>query len=400
MGSKFSKGKQKNGKNKETKKALNIKDKEKKYAEWNMDNLKYINFNISKIELRAKIFSVGKNKESKLKIFPNGNILIHDDKDIRIFDPKILKPLFTFSFDHLDDVIILSNNSLLLKFFPNNISINTLQIMNFTKEKTELLKKIDIKCGNIIFDKKDVYNKEEYFLYVKKLNNNRILCYYFYKYLKKDKKILEHPDYGQRYFDPYYGKTPYKYNFMFYKYNNNDLILQYKDSHTLTYFRHNILPYEDSFFIYGNSSYANYSNPIVDLCFLNFYKNKKIKCIMDGYQGNEIEDCIIFKKKYLIILYFRTQIDKYFISDKDIIFISEYNSDYYINSLMKNRFNLISFEMERKEDKYLYLYFSELDENLRKIKEDRIILTDLDFKDISFYNNKLYILSNNCNIYY
>ena len=145
-----------------------------------MNNLKYNIFNFSKIELKSKIFSVNQNK---LKIFPNGNILFHDDKDIRIFDPKKLKSLFTFSFDHIDEVIILSNNSLLLKFFQNDISMNNLIIMNFSKEKIESLKKIDI-----ILEKNKKFGKEEYLLHVKKLNNNRIFSIIFIKIGKKTKK--------------------------------------------------------------------------------------------------------------------------------------------------------------------------------------------------------------------
>ena len=188
---------------------------------------------------------------------------------------------------------------------------------------------------------------------------------------------------------------------MFYEYKNNDLILEYKDIHTLTYFRHKILPHEDSFFIYGNSSYTASNETIVDLCFLNFYKNKKMNSIIDGVAYNQIQDCIIFKKKYLIVLYHLKIIKKYYISDKDISLISEYNTDYHVDLLMKNKFNLIYFRWERKkEDKYLYLYFSEVNENFQKIKEERIILKDLYFNNISFYNNKLYVLKNNCSIYY
>ena len=252
MGSKFSKRKHKKGKYKEIEKPLENEEKEKEPSKLIVGDLKCNDFNISKIRLRTRIFSVCKY-ESKLKIFPNGNILIHDDKDIRIFDPKILKPLFTFLFDKIINVIILSNNSLLLTLLSPNTLISTLQIMNFSKEKTEIIEK------NIyIYD-------GEYFLNSQKLINNIILCYY-YERIDSDEKNM--------YYAPYEGKRPYRYNFIFYRYKNNDLILEYKDSQILTSFEENILPYEDSFFLYGNSSYE-YCDIYIDLCFLYFYKIKK-----------------------------------------------------------------------------------------------------------------------------
>ena len=260
--------------------------------------------------------------------------------------------------------------------------------MNFSKENIKFMKIFYIKRKEIIFDKENFSFDDKLFLHVKKLNNNRILCYYF--------ECLESKD--NPYLDPYYGKCPYKYNFMFYKYNNKDLILEYQDIHTLTNFSQNILPYEDSFFLYGNSGYYFSSNSMVVLYFLYFYKNKKMNCLKDGIENNQIQNCIIFNKKYLIIL-LNDKIEKYIILDNDITFISEFN----INNadlLMENKYNIILMRKENKDYEYLYLYFLEVNENFQKTKEERIILTDFYFKDILFYNKKLYILSNNCSVYY
>ena len=260
--------------------------------------------------------------------------------------------------------------------------------MNFSKDNIKFMKIFYIKHNEIIFDKENFSFDDVLFLHVKKLNNNRILCYYY--------ECLERID--NRYLDPYYGKCPYKYNFMFYKYINNDLILEYQDIHTLTNFSQNILLYEDSFFLYGNSGYYFSSNSMVVLYFLYFYKNKKMNCLKDGIENNQIQNCIIFNKKYLIIL-LNDKIEKYIILDNDITFISEFN----INNadlLMENKYNIILMRKENKDYEYLYLYFLEVNENFQKTKEERIILTDFYFKDILFYNKKLYILSNNCSVYY
>ena len=111
MGSNSSKRKHKNGKYKKIENSLENKEKKKNNSKIgnSLENKEKEYFDVSKIELRTKIFSVGENVESKLTIFPNGNILIHDEENIKIFDKKKLKPIFTFSIIDLYDVIILSN---------------------------------------------------------------------------------------------------------------------------------------------------------------------------------------------------------------------------------------------------------------------------------------------------
>ena len=102
---------------------------------------------------------------------------------------------------------------------------------------------------------------------------------------------------------------------------NNDLILKYEESHILYYFEHNVLPYEDKFVFYGNSNYCYYSNPMVDICFLYFYRNKMMNCLIDGIEHEKINNCIIFDGKYLIVHLFK-KIKKYLILNDNISSVS------------------------------------------------------------------------------
>ena len=373
-------------------------EKDKDNSKRNIEKLKHKNFDISKIELKSKILSLNDNlvRTAKLDIFPNGNILFSDYKTIRIYDSKILRPLFTFTIENVEDIIILSNNTLLLLIYSFETSLNTLKIFNFSKEKTEFKKIIDItiKSYNNMtkgFDDDFLY-ENEYILGIKELNNNYVLSYYLESTEIKDDNFINFREYG---ISSDVGRTPYKYYFMFYKYNDNDLILKYEDSHELCYFEHNVLPYEDAFFFYGNSNYCYYSNPAVDICFLYFYRNKKMNCLIDGIEHEIINNCIIFDEKYLIIHFFG-KVKKYLILNDNISSVSEYYKGF--NFLIYNQFNLIFIQIE-EVDKNKYLHLSEVDDNYKKIKEATILIGNDDAYK-ALYNKKLYLLSNNLNIYY
>ena len=164
---------------------LKRKQGKKDNSKKNIEKLKHKNFDISKIELKSKILSLYDddiNPIPKLDIFPNWNILYFDFQTLRIYDSKILRPLFTFTIKNVEDIIILSNNSLLLLIYSNETSLNTLKIFNFSKEKTEFKKVIDITINsynNMIKNVDDNFLYEnEYKLGIKKLNNNVILSYY------------------------------------------------------------------------------------------------------------------------------------------------------------------------------------------------------------------------------
>ena len=97
------------------------------------------------------------------------------------YDSKILRPLFSFTIENVEDIIILSNNSLLLLIYSYETSLNALKIFNFSKEKAEFKKIIDItiKWYNNITKNMDtdfLYENENQFA-IKKLNNNYILSY-------------------------------------------------------------------------------------------------------------------------------------------------------------------------------------------------------------------------------
>ena len=368
-------------------------EKDKDNSKRNIEKLKHKNFDISKIELKSKILSLNDNlvHNPKLDIFPNGNILFSDYKTIRIYDSKILRPLFTFTIENVEDIIILSNNTLLLLIYSFETSLNTLKIFNFSKEKTEFKKIIDItiKSYNNMtkgFDDDFLY-ENEYILGIKKLNNNYVLSYYLENTEIKDDNFREFRDFR---FSSNVGRTDYKYYFMFYKYNDNDLILQYEDNHKLYYFERNVLPYEDAFFFYGNSK-----NHMVDICFLYFYRNKKMNCLIDGVEHERINNCIIFDEKYLIVHFFE-KIKKYLILNDNISSVSEYSERF--NFLIYNQFNLIFIQIE-EVDKNKYLHLSEVDDNYKKIKEATILIGNDDAYK-ALYNKKLYLLSNNLNIYY
>ena len=72
---------------------LKSKQEEKNNSKKKIEKLKHKNFDISKIELKSKLFSIDDNlvQTSKLDIFPNGNILFFDFQTIRIYDSKILR---------------------------------------------------------------------------------------------------------------------------------------------------------------------------------------------------------------------------------------------------------------------------------------------------------------------
>ena len=82
-------------------------ERDKDNSKRNIEKLKHKNFDISKIELKSKILSLNDNlvRTAKLDIFPNGNILFSDYKTIRIYDSKILRPLFAFTIVALPNAI-------------------------------------------------------------------------------------------------------------------------------------------------------------------------------------------------------------------------------------------------------------------------------------------------------
>ena len=379
-------------------------EKDKDNSKRNIKKLKHKDFDISKIELKSKILSLNDNLVLSpiIDIFPNGNILFFDFKTIRIYDSKILRPLFAFTIENVKDIIILSNNTLLLLIYSYETSLNTLKIFNFSKGKTEFKKTIDITIksyNNVTKDIDDDFLYEnEHKLDIQKLNNNYILSYYLERTGIKDEYFIKFRDFD---ISPDVGRTPYKYYFMFYKYidNDNDLILKYEDSHELCYFEHDFLPYEDAFFFYGNSSYCYYSNPIVDICFLYFYRNKKMKCLIDGIEHERINRCIIFDEKYLIVQFYK-KIKKYLILNDNISSVSEYYEKYYegFNFLIYNQFNIIFIQIE-EVDKNKYMHLLEVDDNYKKIKEAKILIGN-DYVYKILYNKKLYLLTNNLNIYY
>ena len=122
--------KEKEEKNNLIKKSIE-KEKEKEYSEWNINYNKY--YNVSKMELKTKIFMNEMKNSFEFNIFPNGNILLIENNNIIIYDSKTFKPIFHFSFNNICDIIILSNNSLLIQSYKSDT--NEIQILNFSKDK-------------------------------------------------------------------------------------------------------------------------------------------------------------------------------------------------------------------------------------------------------------------------
>ena len=309
--------KEKEEKNNLIKKSLE-KEKEKEYSEWNINYNKY--YNVSKMELKTKIF-MNENKCSyEFNIFPNGNILLIENNNIIIYDSKTFKPIFHFPFNDICDIIILSNNSLLIQSYKSDT--NEIQILNFSKDKNEIIKVVDIEIHSSYIDLDNITNRV-----MNKLNNNVILfCY-------NENEDQDNNDFMN--FHNNNGITESTHHFMFYKYINNNLILEYKESLILKNFYKMFLPYEDSFFLYGN-----FTNSLqIDSYFLYYYKNKKMNILKDDIKDDAIYNCIIFNKKYLIVQH-ETKIEKYLIIDEGITLVSEYKVEN-VMLLMRNKFNLI-----------------------------------------------------------
>ncbi len=225
------KDKEKEEKNNLIKKSLE-KEKEKEYSEWNINYNKY--YNVSKMELKTKIF-MNENKCSyEFNIFPNGNILLIENNNIIIYDSKTFKPIFHFPFNDICDIIILSNNSLLIQSYKSDT--NEIQILNFSKDKNEIIKVVDIEIHSSYIDLDNITNRV-----MNKLNNNVILfCY-------NENEDQDNYDF-MNFHNNNNGITESTHHFMFYKYINNNLILEYKESLILKNFYKIFLPYEDSFF--------------------------------------------------------------------------------------------------------------------------------------------------------
>ena len=351
------------------------KEKEKEYSEWNINYNKY--YNVSKMELKTKIF-MNENKCSyEFNIFPNGNILLIENNNIIIYDSKTFKPIFHFPFNDICDIIILSNNSLLIQSYKSDT--NEIQILNFSKDKNEIIKVVDIEIHSSYIDLDNITNRV-----MNKLNNNVILFCYNENEDQDNYDLMNFHNNNN-------GITESTHHFMFYKYINNNLILEYKESLIIKNFYKIFLPYEDSFFLYGN-----FTNSLqIDSYFLYYYKNKKMNILKDDIEDDVIYNCIIFNKKYLIVQY-KTKIEKYFIIDEGIIFVSEYKVEN-VMYLMRNKFNLIIVSSKYLDINEEYLYFSEVDENYKTIKEE--IFSVGNFIKILFYKKRLYVFSNELSVY-
>ena len=117
--------------------------------------------------------------------------------------------------------------------------------------------------------------------------------------------------------------------------------------------------------------------------------------LKDDIEGDVIYNCIIFNKKYLIVQH-ETKIEKYLIIDEGITLVSEYKVEN-VMYLMRNKFNLIIVSSKYLDINEEYLYFSEVDENYKTIKEE--IFSVGNFIKILFYKKRLYVFSNELSVY-
>ena len=163
-----------------------------------------------------------------------------------IYKSKAFKPVFNYEDPLIKGIIILSNNSLLL-YYSEHYSI-----LNFPKS---------IKTTKMNF--KYEIEDEDSVSFIK-LKNKHILFSYIYKN-KDDLRTRDDPNKFYNY-----------YCFYVYDIKNSDLIRRHEDTQFLR-FRGNFLPYEKSFFYYGNDSYFYYSTLPWDYNFIYFYQKEKKK---------------------------------------------------------------------------------------------------------------------------
>ena len=239
MGTKNVKHSNKN--NNSSQKEIKKKYQKEKYYEWNMEYCNNFDLNNGKIELKTKINKNVKNFD----IFPNGNILIYDEEVLTIYKSKTFKPIFNYANNQIKNIIILSNNNLLLYCSEQDYY----SIFNISKTIKEI--KINFKYEI------DYINSISFV----KLNNNNILFYYTYR----NEKTMGY-------------RNAFFYYFCFYYYDKekSNLIKDYEDTQFLE-FRGNFLPYEKSFFYYGNDSLFVDSNITTYYTCIDFYHKKKKK---------------------------------------------------------------------------------------------------------------------------
>ena len=367
------------------------------------NNISNDNFAPSQMVLKAKIYKKIKN----FYIFPNGNILIFNNYFLSIYQSKTLKQLIKYENNNyiVGDIIILSNNTLLLFIYEGGADISS-------KNKFEdniNIKKLDSKEKE---EKQNYKPKEEYYVLLlkfsekgiesnKKINLNIELTEQNTKYIYRTIRIIKLNN--NRVLFLFLCGKDYNYYHIFYKYDNKKetLGLEYKDKYNLNHSLGLFLPYEETFFNYG-SILDIYSRRYMP--FMYFYKNKNyipLLCIIN--KKDKLNNCIIFNKKYLIAL-FAYSIEKYEIKEENILFISKFSfGDNCTKFIFKNEVNMIIVYQDKnyfesKEDNK-YLYFLEIDENYNKINEEAIKCDDY-YVRILYKEKKFYLLrSNNLGIY-
>ena len=281
---------------------------------------------VHKLELKKKI---NINIEI-MQIFPNGNILIYNNENLKIYEPELFKEIFNYNISKLTNIIILSNNSLLL----------------YNKEDTyftilDIVQPMKIKKINIIFK----YELEDKGKFVK-LENNHILFYYLY--------INE--NYRRNRDEPniYY----YSYTFYIYDEKNSNLIIKYEDTQFVKFIG-GFLPYKETFFYYGNDVFYHYSCRPRDYYFLYFYRNKEFEEIKENdyeYKINRIINCIICENKYLIVQH-PSFLEKYQITKDKVQLIStfDFNSKkYQLDDISQIEENFFLFYSKKKAIKNLF----------------------------------------------
>ena len=304
-----------------------------------------------------------------------------------IYKSKVFKPIFNYKNNQIKDIIILSNNSLLL-YCSEQDYCSILNISGFS----ESIKKIKI---NYKYEIEDIDS-----ISFVKLHNNYILFCYIYR----NEDNLRTRDEPNKYY--------YSYYFYYYDRKISDLILDYEDTQFFQFIGL-FLPYEESFFYYGNDTFYCYSALPQDYSFIYFYrkKSKKIETVYeknDRFSSNfKLINCIIFQKKYLIAQ-FLYNLEKYEITKEKIQLVSTYSNEIKIYDILENRDNLIFVykgennnkkENDESKDYTEDLYFSEVNNQNKIIKTQKIGIQDY-FK-ILCYEKTIYLSSdNNMTIYY
>ena len=333
-------------------------------------NILYNNFNVSQIQLKVKI-KKDEDDDPYLfyNIFPNENILVYNSYYLKVFKSKTFKPIFYYKIDLINEIIILSNNSLLLnigdiiilKFSENKLESTTKQQMN--------LKDDEVSSASII-----------------KLNNNRIL---FYKY-------------------SFFSVSARSSYLMFFKYDDKNSSLEFEgeDDHKIKKPLMKFLTYEDSFFSFGNYDISSRNSNLPQIFhYLYFYKDKKFITIFDSEDKDYLIDCIIYNKKYILAVFYHS-IEKYSIKGENFEYISNFSFEntkiirfifkyrknlflLYLNTnIGENNNNYLCFDDDEDLDQEEDLSFLEIDEDFKKINQEKTKLKNC--KKLLFYNKKFY----------